>query len=309
MPIRYPANDSRNPRTLAAKRATSGPLARCAVVSIDRYSAAAPPASTPAPAPNRAAGLPRQPTSEWRRCEHWAIDAVIEQRRARALSGAIRAGLINPELGTTIGQFFVPRAGGFVYAHIRLDPRRRRCGCVELWGQRVDEHGHGHKPTVIEQFLDGRHGADTQAEVRRVLGRGAAPAQADNDQLDKCYKLEQSVDSYDSTYSGWAAAAQCSHNEAKLDKRVADKLAAIVPPKSLRRSYLAYVRSYRTDGQSAAGLSSTLTKRQFFNWNTYYGSAFHARNQVVANFRVAVIAYAAQHGFGVPGWVHHIGGK
>ena len=48
VPIRYPANDSRNPRTLAATRATSGPLARCAVVSTDRYSAAAPPALTPA---------------------------------------------------------------------------------------------------------------------------------------------------------------------------------------------------------------------------------------------------------------------
>jgi hypothetical protein len=24
------------------------------------------------------------PTSEWRRCEHWAIDAVLEQRRDRA---------------------------------------------------------------------------------------------------------------------------------------------------------------------------------------------------------------------------------
>jgi hypothetical protein len=130
-----------------------------------------------------------------------------------------------------------------------------------------------------------------------------------NDQLHKCYKLEQSVNSYDSTYSGWAAAARCSRREAKLDKRVADKLAAIVPPNQLRRPYLAYVRSYRSDGQVASSLSATLTKRQFFNWNTYYGSAFKARNQVVANFRVAVIAYAAQHGFGVPGWVHHIGGK
>jgi hypothetical protein len=82
-----------------------------------------------------------------------------------------------------------------------------------------------------------------------------------------------------------------------------------VPPKQLRRPYLAYVRSYRTDGQAAASRSATLSQHQFFNWNTYYGSAFKARNQVVANFGVAVIAYAAQRGLGVPGWVHHIGGK
>ena len=81
-----------------------------------------------------------------------------------------------------------------------------------------------------------------------------------------------------------------------------------MPPKQIRRSYLAYVRGYRTGGQSAADLSATLSQHQFFNWNTYYGSAYKARNQVVANFRVAVIAYAAQRDFGVPGWVHHIGG-
>ncbi len=128
-----------------------------------------------------------------------------------------------------------------------------------------------------------------------------------NDQLDKCNKIEQPVDSYDSTYSGWDAAARCARREGKLDKRVADKLAATLPPTSLRRPYLAYVRGYRLDGQSAAGLSATLTKHQFFNWNTYFGG--RARTQVIANFRVAVIAYAAQNGFGVPGWVHHIGGK
>ncbi len=128
-----------------------------------------------------------------------------------------------------------------------------------------------------------------------------------NDQLFKCNTLEQSVNSYDSTYSGWAAAATCTRREAKIHKRVADKLSAIVPPKQLRRPYLAYVRGYRTDGQIAGALSRTLSKRQFFNWNTYDGGK--ARTQVVANFRVAVIAYAAQNGFGVPGWVHHIGGK
>jgi hypothetical protein len=111
------------------------------------------------------------------------------------------------------------------------------------------------------------------------------------------------------SYAGWDTAAKCARHEARLDKRVADKLAAFVPPKQLRRAYLAYVRSYRSDGQTAGSLSATLSKHQFLNWDTYYGSAFKARNQIVANFRVAMIAYAAQHGFAVPGWVHHIGGK
>jgi hypothetical protein len=149
--------------------------------------------------------------------------------------------------------------------------------------------------------------ATPQEEFAAFLANVQPLRKKSNDQLDKCNKLEQSVNSYDSTYSGWAAAARCTHREAKLDKWAADKLAAILPPKPLRRPYLAYVRGYRTDGQTAASLSATLSHHQFFNWNTYSGGS--ARTQNIANFRVAVIAYAAEHGFGVPGWVHHIGGK
>jgi hypothetical protein len=129
-----------------------------------------------------------------------------------------------------------------------------------------------------------------------------------NDMLDRCDRLEQKVNSLDPTFSGWAAAAQCTRREAKLDKQAADTLATIVPPKQLRHLYLAYVRSYRTDGRIESDLSYTLTHRQVFNWNTF-NNRYNARSQVVANFRLAVIAYAAQNGFGVPGWVHHIGGK
>ena len=129
-----------------------------------------------------------------------------------------------------------------------------------------------------------------------------------NDRVDRCNGRLDSVDSVDASYSGWASAARCTRRLAKFDKRTADKLAVIVPPQSIRRVYLAYVRNYRSGGQIDADLSYTLTHRQFFAWDTF-SKRWNAGSQVVANFRVAVIAYAAQHGFGVPGWVHHVGGK
>jgi hypothetical protein len=111
--------------------------------------------------------------------------------------------------------------------------------------------------------------ATPEAEFAGFLTKVQPLRKKSNDLLFECFKLEKSVDSYDSTYSGWATAARCERRSAKLDKRVADKLAAIVPPKQLRRPYLAYVRSYRTDGQAASSLSATLSKHQFCNWDTW----------------------------------------
>ena len=39
-----------------------------------------------------------------------------------------------------------------------------------------------------------------------------------------------------------------------------------------------------------------------------YNGRYRQHDDAVSRFRVAVIAYAASHGLGVPGWVHHIGG-
>ena len=50
------------------------------------YRANAPPASKPSPPPSLAAG---SATREWRRCEHWAIDAAMEERPARATPSSV----------------------------------------------------------------------------------------------------------------------------------------------------------------------------------------------------------------------------
>jgi hypothetical protein len=149
------------------------------------------------------------------------------------------------------------------------------------------------KTTVKQEFLA------FLAKVQPIRKHG-------NDLIDKCNAAFDAMNSTADTT--WDPAAACAKRSARVDTRAADKLAAIVPPAGLKHPWMAYVRSWRNDALIDQDLYQTIHAHQFLNWNDF-NARFNKRADAVTAFRVAVIAYAASHGnFGIPGWVHHIGG-
>jgi hypothetical protein len=130
---------------------------------------------------------------------------------------------------------------------------------------------------------------------------------AGNVQSARCNRLYHEMST--SGYVGWTAAGNCSLRAQRVESNVADRLAAITPPASLRRVFLAYARSWRTDAEIYRDLASTIDHHNYLDWNRF-NARFNAPNDrdAVAAFRVALIAYGAAHGYWVPKWVHTIGG-
>ena len=167
-------------------------------------------------------------------------------------------------------------------------------------------------PAIFREPVSSGHATRDQAatpkqEFAAFLANVQPLRKKSNSLLDHCNTFIGKVNSFDSTYSGWDAAVRCLKRQHKLDTRLSDALAAIVPPPHLRHAYLAYVGAYRLDAQVDGEVAQTLRARQLFNWDTYNGR-YRQHDDAVSRFLVAVIAYAASNGFGVPGWVHHIGG-